>query len=138
MMFFFLGWWLLSAVSEECVIERVVDGDTLEVRIGYFRVEKVRLARVDAPERRGRKKSPGGEEAYLFMREIAEGKKALLFRDPNQPDRDVYCRLVRFVYLPEVGVWLGRALKENGYGKPAAVIISNGRSRKWENSSIAI
>ena len=57
----------------KCDIIRLIDGDTVEVRLDMglhvFKVEKIRLRGIDAPERG----KPGGTEATAWLKEKLAG-----------------------------------------------------------------
>lgn len=101
-------------------VTRVVDGDTLTVRIGS-RTEKVRIIGVDTPE--------VGEcyaaEATRRLTALIGTRHVRLVADKTQPDRDRYKRLLRHVVLPD-GKSAAPLLIAGGfgwefmYGKPYA------------------
>ena len=84
-------------------VVRVVDGDTIHVRIGA-RVEKVRYIGVNTPEvhhpRKG--EEPGGREAAEVNRRLVEGKSVRLELDVQERDR--YGRLLAYVWVGDVMV----------------------------------
>src|SRR5947207_14235634 len=84
-------------------VVRVVDGDTIHVRIGA-RVEKVRYIGVNTPEvhhpRKG--EEPGGREAAEVNRRLVEGKRVRLELDVQERDR--YGRLLAYVWVGDVMV----------------------------------
>jgi micrococcal nuclease len=105
-----------TAGSETGQVVRVVDGDTLIVRI-FGGKERVRLIGVDAPES-VRPDAPVewfGEEASAFTKRLAEGKSVRLVGDPRTANRDKYNRLLRYVYLPD-GRHLNAEIIRQGYG----------------------
>jgi micrococcal nuclease len=77
-------------------VSYVVDGDTLHVELERGRDERVRLIGVDTPER--------GEcraaHATALARALADGRRVVLAGDPTQATRDVYGRLLAYVWLP--------------------------------------
>jgi len=81
-----------SEVTEGAELVAVVDGDTLEVRVGG-RVERLRLVGINSPE--------DGEclsdEAAARLRELVGGQELRLVRDVS--DRDQYDRLLRHVLV---------------------------------------
>lgn len=83
-------------------VVRVVDGDTLEVRLPSGRVESVRLVGINAPE--------SGEclsaRAAARLAALVAGGPVRLERDES--DRDQYQRLLRHVYAG--GRWVNEAL----------------------------
>jgi micrococcal nuclease len=78
----------------------VVDGDTIKVSI-EGKTESIRLIGIDTPETVN-PRSPVqcyGREASSKMKELVSGKTVYLEADPSQDDRDLYKRLLRFVFL---------------------------------------
>ncbi len=101
---------------ERAEVLRVVDGDTIVVRIG-MREERVRYIGLDAPELAnqdtGSSAECGGEEARTANERLVAGEGVALERDVN--DRDRFGRLLRHVWLDQGG-WrlVGRELVETG------------------------
>jgi endonuclease YncB( thermonuclease family) len=97
-------------------VVRVVDGDTIDVRIGN-REESVRFLGVDAPERGrdGKPSEPLYREATTFVERALEGGAVRLLADPLGDDRDRYDRILRYVVLPD-GSTLNEALIREGLG----------------------
>lgn len=83
---------------EVATVERVVDGDTIEVKIDGEKF-KVRLIGVDTPETKHPRKpvEPYGKEASEYTKKKLEGKKVYLEKDVS--DKDRYGRLLRYVWL---------------------------------------
>ena len=97
-------------------VVRVVDGDTIIVSMNG-KEESVRLIGVDTPEIKDPRKPVQcyGKEASDKMRQLTENKSVILEKDPTQSDRDIYKRLLRYVFLPD-GRDVGRLLIEEGFG----------------------
>jgi micrococcal nuclease len=76
---------------------KVVNGDTIQVKIND-KTESVRLIGIDAPEITEKAKEKG-IEAKKYLEELLENKKIRLEADETQDDRDVYNRLLRYVFL---------------------------------------
>ncbi len=93
-------------------VQRVIDGDTIELASG----ERVRYIGINAPEsvdpRRGTECF--GKEASEFNKDLVEGKIVRLEKDSS--DRDKYGRLLRFVY-PEDGTLANEVLVREGYAR---------------------
>lgn len=85
---------------------KVVDGDTLDVRLQSGRV-RVRLQGVDAPER----DQPGGAEATRFLAGRLHDADVLL--EPVSQDQYQYQRLVAVVHLGRVNI--NEELVEQGH-----------------------
>jgi len=92
--------WSTPAPVEGTVV-RVVDGDTIHVRIGA-RVEKVRYIGVNTPEvhHPTRGEEPGGREAAEVNRRLVEGQAVRLELDMQERDR--YGRLLAYVWIGDL------------------------------------
>lgn len=91
-----------AASPEEVRVERVVDGDTIRVRLGEGS-QPVRLLGIDTPEthRPGTPIECGGAEASASMTRLARpGSVVSLEPDPGQDRVDRYGRLLAYVRLP--------------------------------------
>lgn len=101
-------------------VERVVDGDTIRVRIenpqeGLHPQETIRLIGVDTPEtiHPFRAVEYFGKEASRFTKTTVEQQQVYLAFDWDM--RDVYQRLLAYVYLPN-GLNLNALIIQHGYG----------------------
>lgn len=96
-------------------VTRVVDGDTLRVLINDID-ETVRLIGINTPETVDPRKTVEcfGKEASLRMKELAQGKYVYLETDQTQDTRDMYGRMLAYVYL-EDGQMLNRKMIAEGY-----------------------
>ena len=104
--------------SLEGLVVKVVDGDTIHVRLGE-RVEKVRYIGVNTPEvhhpRQG--EHPGGREAWDVNRGLVAGRQVRLELDVRARDR--YGRLLAYVWVGETMV--NAALVDRGYAQVMTV-----------------
>jgi micrococcal nuclease len=84
--------------AASATVTRVVDGDTIEARIGE-RVEDVRLIGVDTPEtvKPGTPVQCFGPRASRFAHGLLEGRRVRLVFGVER--RDAYGRLLAYVYL---------------------------------------
>jgi micrococcal nuclease len=78
-------------------VVKVVDGDTIELKIGE-NTESVRLIGIDAPEIEGKTKEKG-IESKNYLKSLIGTEKVRLEADETQDDRDIYDRLLRYVFL---------------------------------------
>ena len=103
---------------KKSLVVRVVDGDTIYVRIGE-RVEKVRYIGVNAPEIHHPQKGeePGGREAMAVNRRLVEGKSVRLELDVQSRDR--YGRLLAYVWVGET--MINAELVRRGYAQVMTV-----------------
>lgn len=85
-------------------VERVVDGDTVDVA----GVGRIRLIGIDAPERT----ECGFVEAADHVSRLTLGQQVLLRRSEGQPDADRYGRALRYVLVD--GVDVGLSMIERG------------------------
>ena len=100
-------------------VERVVDGDTLRVRIAGRR-EAVRLIGIDTPEsvRPGTPVECFAKEAARRLGELAPpGTRVRLERDVEARDR--YGRLLAYAYRRHDGLFLNLTLAQEGYAQAA-------------------
>ena len=90
--------------TERAEVIRVVDGDTIVVRIDG-REERVRYIGLDAPEvanaRAGPRAECGGEEARIANERLVAGERLVLERDVS--DRDRFDRLLRHAWSEDGG-----------------------------------
>lgn len=82
-----------AQVTQRAVVERVIDGDTLRVRVDGAR-KKVRLLGIDTPER-GRNGYGPATKALKKLTPV--GRTVTLTSDPTQPYDDQYGRMLRYV-----------------------------------------
>jgi endonuclease YncB( thermonuclease family) len=98
--------------SEYVLVNRVIDGDTIELETG----EKVRYIGINTPEsvdpRRG--VQCFGQEASAYNKAVVVGKNVRLVKDVSNTDK--YGRLLRYVYLPD-GTFVNLTLVQNGYAR---------------------
>lgn len=98
-------------------IAHYVDGDTVAVNMNGS-VETVRFIGVDTPETH-KPNTPvqcfGPEAAAYTKGQISRFGKVRLQADPLDTNRDVYGRLLRYVYLPD-GTLMDEKLIQQGYG----------------------
>lgn len=92
-----------GAPALEGLVVKVVDGDTIHVRIGN-RVEQVRYIGVNTPELHHPRKGeePGGREAGLKNGELVAHTRVRLELDVQSRDR--YGRLLAYVWVGNVMV----------------------------------
>ncbi len=96
-------------------VTKVVDGDTLHININGTD-EKVRLIGINTPETVDPRTPVQcfGKEASARMKDLTEGKLVRLEYDESQSVRDVYGRLLAYVYL-EDGQMLNRKMVAEGF-----------------------
>jgi micrococcal nuclease len=99
-------------------VERVVDGDTILVRMDGRR-ERVRYIGIDTPEsvKPGTRVQCFGKAAAVANRRLVEGREVRLEYDAEARDR--YGRLLAYVYRGELLV--NAELIRQGYAKPLEI-----------------
>ena len=92
-----------SATALEGVVVRIIDGDTIHVRLGD-RVEKVRYIGLDTPEIQHPRKGAelGGRDASRVNRDLVDGRRVRLELDVQERDR--HGRLLAYVWVGDVMV----------------------------------
>jgi micrococcal nuclease len=93
-------------------VTHVVDGDTIDVRMPDGDEETVRYIGIDTPEtvKPDEPVQCGGPKAHAVNERLVGGRTVTLHFDAER--RDVYGRLLAYVYLPEAGLG-GRPLFVN-------------------------
>ena len=86
---------------------RIIDGDTFELDNG----EKVRILGIDTPETN----ECYYQEATNKLKEFIENKQVELISDETQSDKDIYDRLLRYVYIDSLDI--GAEMLRLGYAK---------------------
>lgn len=105
----------IGSDAGDATLVRVVDGDTLQVRIAG-RIDRVRLIGIDTPE-----SVKPNTPVQCFAREASDHMKALLpagtpirlVRDAEP--RDKYRRLLAYVYRKHDGLFINLAMARDGY-----------------------
>lgn len=82
---------LLAGDLYEGRVERVVDGDTIQLLTGDYERVRVRLYGIDAPE----KNQDGGQASLAALKNLIEGRLVTV----DVLDVDRYSRLVGLIYL---------------------------------------
>ena len=105
-----------SSEPVEGLVVKVVDGDTLKVRVGGGD-ETVRLLGIDAPE-----SVDPNKPVQCYAKEATRrtnsllGEKVTLVSDQLQADRDEYGRLLRYVFLVD-GTNFNKLMIEEGMAR---------------------
>ena len=97
-------------------VERVIDGDTISVRLADGARATVRLTGVETPETRHptRGVEPGGPDASAYTTRRLTGATVRLDLDPAGDDIDAYGRILRYVVLASEN--FNATLVRDGYG----------------------
>ena len=101
-----------GAFTYRGTVTRIVDGDTLDVRLTSGKRERVRLIGIDAAERG----ACYATAASSRVAQLAMSKQVVLKGDATQDTRDRYGRLLAYVWIPG-GRDLGYQLISGGFAK---------------------
>ena len=108
----------VPATGDDTTIDRVIDGDTVQVSGGV----RVRLIGIDAPETSDPAASVGcfGPEATRYLNElIPVGTRVRLAYDVERLDQ--YGRTLAYVYKLSDGVFVNQAVARNGFANQLTV-----------------
>lgn len=111
----------VPADATEATVTRVIDGDTVIVDFGTAS-ESVRLIGIDTPEPRGgfQPAECFGDEASDFTGQLLPpGTTVLLTRDVEA--RDVYDRLLAYIYRAADGLFVNLAIVETGHATTLSI-----------------
>lgn len=110
--------------KDEVIINRVVDGDTINVKFANGETESVRLLLIDTPESVHPNKpvQPFGEEASEFAKEVLQEGDVVTLEKGN-PERDKYDRLLGYIWIDDVN--FNELMLEEGYARIAYVYEPN-------------
>lgn len=106
--------------SASAVVTRVVDGDTIEVRLGRGS-EKVRYIGIDTPEsvKPGTPVQCFAKAAAAENRHLVKGRRVTLRFDAERRDR--YGRLLAYVNREQDGLFVNAALVRLGYARTLTI-----------------
>lgn len=118
-------------------VVEVIDGDTIVVKIAG-KNETVRYIGIDTPETKDPRKPVQcfGKASTEEHKRILKDKVVRLEGDPTNTDRDVYKRLLRYVYL-EDGTFVNQHMVQSGHAF-AYTVFPNSKLeefRTWEKEA---
>ena len=109
-----------AAHSDVARVQRVVDGDTIVVRLDG-RTERVRYIGMDTPE----SVKPGTPVQCFAKKASAENERLVAGREvrlvPDVEQRDRYGRLLAYVYRASGGPMVNEVLVRSGYARPLTI-----------------
>ena len=108
-----------SSTTMRARVLRVVDGDTIKVRLEGGRTERVRYIGVDTPEsvKPGTPVQCFAKKASHFNTSLVTGREVTLRLDAEERDR--YGRLLAYVYADDT--FVNRALVARGYARTLTI-----------------
>jgi micrococcal nuclease len=86
-----------QAAAQVATVRRIVDGDTLDVRVGGTTV-RVRLLQIDTPEVHSGRECWGREASAALARLLPSGTTVTMYADPALDRTDRYGRALRYVF----------------------------------------
>lgn len=95
-------------------IIKVVDGDTVRVRLKSGRKADIRMIGIDTPEVYGGTQCWGPEASAWLKKRLPRRTRVRLVSDPSQDVKDRYGRLLRYVVRAKDGKDMNRAQIWNG------------------------
>jgi micrococcal nuclease len=106
----------VPADKQEALVTKIIDGDTIDVSLSGIS-ERIRIIGIDSPETVDPRKSIQcfGQESSAYLKDRLTGKTVWLESDPSQNDRDKYRRLLRYVWVDNGLVDIGKEMIEMGY-----------------------
>ena len=107
-------------------VTRIIDGDTIDVKMPDGTTERVRYVGMNTPERDEVCYNEATQANAIFV----QGKSVRLVKDIS--DRDQYGRLLRYVYVGDL--FVNRAMVEQGYAE--AVVYDPDRAHYDEFVSL--
>jgi micrococcal nuclease len=109
---------------------RVVDGDTIRVRVGGH-TERVRYIGVDTPEsvKPGTRVQCYAKRASAANAALVAGRSVRLVADVEQRDR--YGRLLAYVYREPDGAFVNAQLVRDGYARPLTIAPNVAHAREF-------
>lgn len=102
-------------VKHTGTVVKVVDGDTVDVRLTSGKVRWVRILGIDTPEVHGRTECFGAQASAATTRLIGVGTRVRLTSDRVEKRTDQYGRWLRYVHRQRDGVDVSRWLLKRGY-----------------------
>lgn len=126
-----------TVLAHNATVESVVDGDTVDVRVGG-RHSRVRLIGVNTPEtvdpRRG-VECFGPEAKEFTARALPPGTRIRLERDIEP--RDDYGRLLAYVYRSSDGTMVNLALVAGGYAVPLRIEPNTAHADRFRDAALS-
>ncbi|MCU1395138.1 MAG: putative nuclease [Ilumatobacteraceae bacterium] len=110
-----------ASLRPNATVVRVIDGDTIDARIRGA-TERVRLIGIDTPETK-KPNTPvqcyGPEASDYTKHALPPGTAILIVRDVEP--RDIYGRLLGYVYRTGDGLFVNLELAVEGYARPLTI-----------------
>ncbi len=97
-------------------VSKIIDGDTLDVKLPHGATERVRLIGIDTPESVDPRRPVQcfGYEASAYLKKLIGTQPVYIERDALSDDRDKYGRLLRYIFLPD-NTFVNEKMVADGY-----------------------
>lgn len=95
-------------VTQHGKIVKVVDGDTVDVRLKSGKKKRIRVIGIDTPEVHGTTECMGPEASENAKKSFRRGTRVILYSDTSQDLEDRYGRLLRYVVRKKGSKDLGK------------------------------
>lgn len=105
----------LPTLRQRGVVAKIIDGDTVDVRLRSGRTRRVRMLGIDTPEVYGTVECGGPQASRSLKRLLPLGVRVRLVSDSTQDRTDRYGRLLRYVVRSSTGVDVNRAQVARGW-----------------------
>jgi len=106
-----------TTLRQRARVIKVIDGDTVDVRMTGGAKRRVRLVGIDTPEVYGRVECGGRKASASLMRLLPAGTGVRLISDPTQARTDRYGRLLRYVTKSSTGADMNRKQVWSGWAR---------------------
>ncbi len=93
----------VAAAAQAGTVKKIVDGDTIDVRVGG-KVVRVRLLQIDTPEVHSGVECWGRQASAAIARLLPVGTAVTLYADPALDRTDTYGRALRYVFRGSTNV----------------------------------
>ena len=104
-------------VRQYARIVRVVDGDTVDVRLTGGARKRIRMIGIDTPEVYGGTECGGPQASSSLKSMLPRSTRVRLLSDPTQANKDRYGRLLRYVHKNGSGQDVNRAQVYRGWAR---------------------
>ena len=95
-LFFFIS--IIPSFADNCIVSKVVDGDTLRCTF-KDKSTKIRLLAIDTPEITNGKNECYGQEAASWLKSKTLNKKVEIQYDKDEPTYGNYGRLLAYIWV---------------------------------------
>ena len=106
-----------ATLRQKARIIKVVDGDTVDVRLSTGAKRRVRMIGIDTPEVYGTVECGGPGASRSLKKKLPKGTRVRLVSDPTQARKDRYGRLLRYVVKSSTGADMNKVQLSQGWAR---------------------